>query len=440
MVQYTGRCVKGKPRFNATFRQNQRKFRKLAVTNSPQYAIISVYQLKEVSAVKTQKPRTEEKKPRRTMKKIGLLMLLVMLTAVSVSSPAYHTQEAKAEEEAPMITRQGRTVMYLMDSANMKLRDDDAAALDQLNYAFALIKDGKADGSHWMGLKKVSAFLKKHPHIDGVLSIGGWGAEGFSDACMTEAGRRTLADSLLALMDEGGFVGIDVDWEYPGVPGTGIVSRPEDVENWYALLTMLREGLDQREALHGRKYILSVALGAGENHLNVLDLARLGGIVDQAVVMAYDLCGFDRITGHHAGLYPDDIRKNSGAFAVRKLVEAGFPAEKLLLGVPAYGRVWRQVSGGGDGLDQRANTSGNKTIAFDEVLRLEDEGYNRRYDEKAQAAWWFDGSTFVSAEEGQSIGYKGKWIVENGLLGAAVWQYSQDASGAMLAMLDAAMR
>lgn len=385
-------------------------------------------------------PRTKDKKPRRLRKKLMLLLLLLAVSGVSVSHGAYNTQAATAEEEAPMNIRKGRTVMYIMDSHNMQLRDEDAHALDQLNYSFALIKDGRADGSHWMGLKQVQSFLKKHPHIDGVVSIGGWGADGFSDACLTEEGRNILADSLLKLMDDCGFVGIDVDWEYPGVPGTGIVSREEDVENWYAFLTILREGLDEREALHGREYHLSVALGAGDSQLAVLDAARLAPLLDQAVVMAYDLSGFDRITGHHAGLYPNENRPMSGAKAVRTLVDGGFPADKILLGMPAYGRVWRQVSGGGDGLDQRANTSGNKTISFDEILRLEKQGYTRYYDEKAQAAWWFDGTTFVSGEDDHSIAYKGQWIVENGLQGAAVWQYTQDQSGAMLVMLDAALR
>nr|MBR4280119.1 hypothetical protein [Clostridia bacterium] len=340
-----------------------------------------------------------------------------------------------------MSTRKGRTVMYIMDSRDMKLRDSDARALDQLNYSFALIKDGRADGFHWMGLKKVQAFLKRNPHVDGVVSIGGWGAEGFSDACLTAEGRRVLADSLLRLMDDCGFVGIDVDWEYPGVPGTGIVSRPEvDVENWYAFLELLREGLDQRETLHGREYHLSVALGAGDQQLNVLDPARLAPLLDQAVVMAYDMAGFDRITGHHSGLYPGEDRALSGARAVKYLVDGGLPAEKILLGVPAYGRVWRQVSGGGDGLGQRANTSGNKTISFDELLRLEKEGYTRYFDEKAQVPWWFNGSTFVSGDDDRSIASKGKWVVDNGLQGIAVWQYTQDAEGAMLGMLDASMR
>ena len=182
--------------------------------------------------MKQKKPRTKERKPRKLFKRLMLMLMIVAAAEVSVSGGAYSTHAETAQEVAPMVQRKGRTVMYIMDAHNLKLRDEDAANLDQLNYSFALIKDGKADGSHWLGLKKVQSFLKKHPHVDGVLSVGGWGADGFSDACLTEEGRKTLADSLLQLMDECGFVGIDVDWEYPGVPGTGIVSHEEDVENW----------------------------------------------------------------------------------------------------------------------------------------------------------------------------------------------------------------
>lgn len=395
--------------------------------------------LMEVNAMPAVRPRTKEKKKHRGWRALLALMLLGMTAAGALYAGGAELPPAAAEEEAMTIKRRGRTVMYVMDEAGLTLRSEDAHMLDQLNYSFALLRDGRADGSHWRGAKKVTAFLKKHPHIDGVLSIGGWGADGFSDACLTAEGRRTLADSILSLMDDMGFVGVDIDWEYPGVSGTGIVSRPEDVENWYALLTLLREGLDERERLHGREYILSVALGAGDAHINAIDPARLDGLLDQAVVMAYDLCGFDRMTGHHAGLYPGQGKSGTGAQAVQKLLDGGLGAEKILLGMPAYGRVWRQVSGGGDGLGQRADTSGNKTISFDELLRLEDQGYDRYYDEAAQAAYWFNGSTFVSGEDDRSIQYKCSWLAEMGLQGPAVWQYTQDDSGAMLAMISAAL-
>lgn len=385
------------------------------------------------------RPRTKERKKHGGIRRAMLTLTLATVAASAVTGVVSSRMSAEAEVELMMPQRNGRTVMYVMDEAGLKLRDSDAHSIDQLNISFALIKDGEADVSHWRGQKKVSAFLKKHPHIDGVLSVGGWGADGFSDACQTDAGRKKLADSILRIMDENGFVGVDVDWEYPGVSGTGIVSREGDVEGWYGLLTELRAGLDEREKLHGREYILSVALGAGNAHLNAIDPARLNGLLDQAVVMAYDLCGFDRMTGHHAGLYPDAGKSGTGAHAVQKLIDSGLHPGRILLGMPAYGRVWRQVTGGGDGLHQRAATSGNRTISFDKVQQLEADGYTRHYEDEAQAATWFNGTDFVSAEDEKSIAYKGKWLQEKGLQGAAVWQYTQDASGDMLAMLADAL-
>lgn len=382
------------------------------------------------------RPRTQDKQ--RFGRAMKALMALTLIS--TLSGAILHGQPgpvpAEAEETQMMPQRNARTVMYVMDDAAMKLRGSDAHRLDQLNVSFALIRDGEADVSHWRGQKKVAAFLKDNPHVDGVLSVGGWGADGFSDACRTEAGRKRLSDSILRVMDEHGFVGVDIDWEYPGVSGTGIVSREGDVEGWYGLLEKLRAGLDERERKHGREYLLSVALGAGDAHINAIDPARLNGLLDQAVVMAYDLCGFDRMTGHHAGLYPGAGKSGTGANAVQRLIDGGLSPDKILLGMPAYGRVWRQVTGGGDGLHQRAGTSGNRTISFDDVLELESQGYEKRYDEAAQAAYWFNGTDFVSAEDAQSVAYKCRWLQDMGLQGAAVWQYTQDASGEMLKLLD----
>lgn len=340
----------------------------------------------------------------------------------------------------PADGRHGRMVMYAFDDGGLALRDEHAHLVDQLNYSFALIKDGEVTGEHWRGIDQVQKFLRRHPHIDGVVSVGGWGADGFSDACATPEGRQKLADSILRMIDQHGFVGVDIDWEYPGSSAAGIASRPEDEENWYELLALLRSGLDERQAASGRDYLLSVAIGCGEEQLQNVNGARLNALVDQAVLMTYDLSGFDRITGHHSGLYPNEDKHNSGARAVKLLAESGLSEGKMLLGFPAYARVWRQVSGGGTGLGQRAATSGNKTITFDEILALEEQGYIAHYDEAARAAYWFDGETFVSGENRRSISEKVAWLRENGLLGCAVWCWNNDAQSRMAAMLDEAMR
>lgn len=153
--------------------------------------------------------------------------------------------------------------------------------------------------------------------------------------------------------------------------------------------------------------------------------------------MAYDLCGFDRETGHHAALYPDDNSRQSGARAVRTLKQGGLSADKILLGIPAYGRMWRQVSG--RAVTQTAGISGTKVLNFPDLLALESQGYTRYYDGAAKAAYWISGENFVSGEDEQSIRDKAQWAVQQGLQGAAVWSYGQDASGKLLAWLKEAL-
>lgn len=372
------------------------------------------------------KPRTKEhtevRKPGRLW--MGLTALtMVLVTAVSLLKPLTPAAQAGRAQHQ-------RVVMYVMDQVQPAL--PDPGKVHQINYAFALLKDGLATGDHWQGVEEVTAYLRRNPHIDGVLSVGGWGADGFSQACATEDGREKLAESILQLMDKHSFVGVDIDWEYPGSSAGGIASSDQDVENWYALLKLLRKGLDERAVQQGRPYYLSAALGAGEEQLQAVNGKELDKLLDQAVIMAYDLRGFDKQTGHHAALYPQDDLPNTGAHAVKVLAASGLSKEKMLLGLPAYGRMWRQVSGEGVGLNQRAATSGNKTLTYKELTELMDDGYTRYEDAQACAAWWFNGENFVSGESENSLAQKADWLREQGLLGTAIWQSAFDPDGDML--------
>ena len=370
-------------------------------------------------------PRTKENGKRKLLLPLTLTLLILITSVLVMLRPA---SGATAVAPAP---RKARIVQYVQDSSTFPLTDDHAADIDQLNYAFALLKDGQADISHMHSLDDAARYLRRHPQIDGVLSVGGWGADGFSEACATASGRQLLCNSILALMDEYNFVGVDIDWEYPGVSAGSIASSDGDVENWYSLLALLRAGLDEREQLHGREYILSVALGAGEDQIASVDGARLSELVDQAVVMAYDLRGFDRMTGHHAGLYPDGETMLSGAWAVQSYLSRGLDADRILLGVPQYGRMWRNVFSETDGLHARAETSGNKIITHDEIASLIKDGYTRHFDENAHAPYLFNGSSFVSYDDAESARAKADYILDHNLLGTALWAAGHDTSAVL---------
>lgn len=379
-------------------------------------------------------PRTKDT-GRRFSRMVFSVLLAVMVCITAL--PLLPVDAAESATALPL--HSGRIVQYVQDSATFPLSDDQAEHIDQINYAFALIRNGEASTDHMTGLSKLEAYIKRHPHITPVLSVGGWGADGFSQACATEEGRIRLADSLLAVMDKHGFAGFDIDWEYPGMTTGGIAASENDTGNWYALLDLLREGLDEREAATGRKYILSVALGAGEDHILSVDAARLSALVDQAVVMAYDLRGFDRMTGHHAGLYPEGEMLLSAAWAVNAWIDGGFAAEKLLLGIPQYGRMWRQVTGG-DGLHQRAGTSGNKVVTQPDLAQhLAGSEYTRHYDESACAPYLYNGDSFISYDDAASVQAKAEYLQANGLLGAALWEAGHDPEGILLAALHDAL-
>ena len=142
---------------------------------------------------------------------------------------------------------------------------------------------------------------------------------------------------------------------------------------------------------------------------------------------------------HKAGcdLVRVSVYDEACARAVRTLTQGGLSADKILLGIPAYGRMWRQVSG--SSATQTAGISGTKVLNFPDLLALESQGYTRYYDGAAKAAYWVGGGNFVSGEDEQSIRDKAQWAVQQGLQGAAVWSYGQDDSGKLLAWVKEAL-
>ena len=320
----------------------------------------------------------------------------------------------------------------------------DASQLTIINYAFANIGSdlkltlGYPDVDP-ANIKKLNALKENHPKLKTVIAVGGWSWSGrFSDVALTEASRNTFAESSIEFMLKYGFDGIDIDWEYPVSGGlSGNTRRPEDKQNFTLLMRTLREKLDEREKLDGRDYLLTFAGGSGSGYIRNVELNLLQKYVDYANVMTYDIHGsWDPFTDFNAPLYANTDVSSQYQWSVDQSITAwlnsGFPKEKLVMGVPFYGYIYKAVADVNQGLYQ--TYSGGASISYGNIAAnyIKDSTYKRYYHQQSMVPWLFNGNTFISYEDEQSMALKAKYIKENDLAGAMIWELSQDPNRVLL--------
>ncbi|RDU24683.1 glycosyl hydrolase family 18 protein [Anaerosacchariphilus polymeriproducens] len=320
----------------------------------------------------------------------------------------------------------------------------DAGKLTHINYAFANIG---SDLKLTLGypdidvnnIKLLNSLKQTNPNLKTLISVGGWSWSGkFSDAALTDATRTAFADSCVAFIKQYGFDGVDLDWEYPVSGGLSTNSRrPEDKQNFTLLLQKIREKLDAQGTIDNKHYLLTIAGGASYSYVNNVEMSKLAQYLDYATIMTYDLHGtWDKYTDLHAPLYLNNDTtpqyKTSVDSAVNAWLNASFPVDKLVLGIPFYGYIYSSVTNSNNGLYQ--TFAGANSISYQSIVAnyLNKPGYTRYFHSQSMVPWLFDGSVFISYEDSQSINVKTNYIHTKNLGGAMAWELSQDPSGTLL--------
>lgn len=200
--------------------------------------------------------------------------------------------------------------------------------LTHINYAFAIPNaDGTVKDLEEPDLAKK---IIKKAHDNGtkvLLAVGGWEYNGsplektFVEATNSDEKCQKLANSILDLVDEYDFDGVDMDWEHPRTDGN---SKTQ----YTTLLKYLREGLNKRNKL------LTAAVLSGVNPEGGV-LWDAAGHTDEALsyldwinVMAYDGGDGDRHSSYNFALHSANYW----------LKNRNLPKSKVVLGLPFYGR------------------------------------------------------------------------------------------------------
>ena len=338
------------------------------------------------------------------------------------------------------------------------VRDADPAhiaaeKLTALNFAFGEIdKNGAVVLQHAEDadyFARLHALKTRNPRLKLLLSVGGWGADGFSDAALSEGSRSRFADSVAEVIARHQFDGVDVDWEYPGFADAGIRTRPEDQHNFTLLLQALRQRFDRlADEQHRRNdhYLITAALADHEFVANI-ELDRVGAVLDWVNLMTYDFHGsLTKTTGHHSALHRSVTSvadERSVESAVAQFLAAGVPARKLVVGVPFYGKEFLDVQPANRGLDQPF-AGAVPVHPWPQLVAdfIDRNGFVRYWDDIAKEPYLWSAQThaFVTYDDPQSLKLKAEYVKVHGLGGMMYWEQSLDPAGELLGVLARELR
>jgi len=331
----------------------------------------------------------------------------------------------------------------------------DAHRLTRINYAFANIANGRIVTGFEHDVENLSfleSLKKENPSLTVLVSVGGWlWSTNFSDMARTAESRAVFIQSVMDFLAQCKLDGLDIDWEYPGLPGAGHPFRAEDKENFTLLLKELRARFAAETAKTHKPLYLTFAAGANDEFLIHTEMAKAQKYVDTVNLMAYDYYeeGSDSITGNHAPLFTDsaDPKKVSAADSVAAFEKAGVPAGKIILGMPFYGRIWGEVPNANHGLFQPGKPVPHGPATYAVITQtmlsqIPGTGFVRFWDEKASVPYLYNAQRkiFVSYEDPESIAAKCRFVLSRKLGGVMFWEYSNDPSGTLLRAIDDSLR
>lgn len=276
-----------------------------------------------------------------------------------------------ADERQRPAPREFRVAGYLPDYrlADLDLRTAEGLT-DLILFSAEPTAKGGIDFSRlksapWEALRA----WKTQQRVRLILCVGGWDRSGaFPAVSATPASRQQFARNVTAACLEHRLDGVDLDWEHP--------KDAREAEQYGLLLTELRT------AFQPQGLVLSMTLAAWQP-LTADAIAA----VDYVQIMAYD--------------HPGKHSTFDGAAAdVDRIRKAGAASEKIVLGLPFYGRDMKQA---------------DKVLTWRQITAQSPE-----IEDDETGGFYFNGP--------KTIRRKTEWALSENLGGVMVWELGQDTA------------
>ncbi|XP_031280410.1 cysteine-rich receptor-like protein kinase 7 isoform X2 [Pistacia vera] len=243
--------------------------------------------------------------------------------------------------------------------------------------------------------------------------------------------RKSFIESSIKTAKRYGFQGIDLFWLWPN--GTDLNNMGRLLDEWRAAITSDARNSSEPEL------ILTAAVRYIPNHETVsYPIESMKRNLDWAHVVAYDyfLPSRDNVTGTHAALY-NPASNISTDFGINNWLSRGFPANKLVLGVPYHGYAWTLANPNDKAIGAPAS---GPAITIDgsigyKLIRafIQNYGYGAAsaYNATYAVNVFTIGATWINFDGVETIRAKIAYAKEKKLLGYNAFQLSNDDNWAL---------
>ncbi|XP_076244080.1 putative chitinase 10 [Calliopsis andreniformis] len=276
-----------------------------------------------------------------------------------------------------------------------------------------------------------------------LLGLGGWEdskGDKYSRIAHSPLERQRFARHAAQYIEDLGFDGLDLIWEYPVCWQVDCLRGPPSDREAFALL--LKE---LNFVFEPRSLLLSAAVSASRE---VIDMAynvpALVNYLDWIGVMSYDYHGpWESKTGHVAPLYRDPSDQTNHLtvnYSMTYWLERGVPSSKLLLGVPAYGQSFTlsrkplateapvfNVEASGPGRPGEFTKSAGVLAYYEICDNVKNKGWLAGKSSKNLVGpYATKGDQWVSYDDVSSVMQKAELISDLNLGGAMMWSLDLD--------------